>query len=122
MATQADVMNYIKNNYDYTNIAGGVLKLTFGSENGRSQLVFAYVGDAFLETYSPFATTDQITASQAFAANSSVFGLGLFENLYCLKQATLLESVDPEEIEVAFNTLAGVADGLEKNLGLGDNL
>ena len=122
MATKADVANYIKNNYNYEVIDGDVLKLTF-EDAGRTQLVFAFIGDAVLETWSPFARVDQISAAQAFNANQTVFGIAIFAgNFYCLKQASPIENIDANEIAVAFEILSSTADEIERNLGLGDNL
>ena len=123
MATQADVMNYIKNNYQHDVIENGVLKFEFNIDDTRSQLVFALVLDNALVTWSPFASKESITAAQAFNATlDSYFGISILADSYCLKHHAPLENIDSNEIEVAFESLALAADAHEAELGLGDNL
>lgn len=123
MATQAEVKTFIEANFNVEELENDLLKFTFeAGDSDRSQLVFAFIGPVWLESYSPFATTDQINAAQAINANDSVFGVGTIFDFYCLKQATAIENIDPNEIESALLGLAGSADTIEKKLGLGDVL
>ena len=125
MATQAEVKNFIAANFNFEELEGDILKFTFeGAEGfaGRSQLVFAYIGPVHLETYSPFAAEDAITATQALNANDSVFGVDIAFGKYCLKQATPVENMDTNELENALLGLAGSAGEIGRKLGLGDEL
>jgi len=74
-------------------------------------------------TWSPFASTESITAAQAFNATAeSFFGISIAWGNYCLKHNSPVENIDANEIAIAFESLALAADAHEAKLGLGDNL
>ena len=74
MATQSEVLNFIKSNYETEVLSGGDLKLVFDLGGGGSQLAFVDVTESNAQFSSPFATLDDVTAKQALEANSMAAG------------------------------------------------
>jgi hypothetical protein len=123
MATKAEVRAFLDKNYVLEEIEGGILKFVFRTDQDRTQLVFAVVDDVKAQFFSPFATTNDVSAEQALdAADSTSFGVKKFGSWYCIVNVNPLDNLDANEIEVSLNILSGIADEIEKNLGLGDNL
>lgn len=128
MATWLEVKDFIKSNYRIQSETDGTLTLVFDSESGRSQLVIVMgidgVGDlSSVRFFSPFARVDQIGPAQfANLARESVFGLAAVGDYYGLVHIALLENLDASEITTPLGHLTGQADGIERNLGLGDDL
>lgn len=121
MASKAEVIKYIKDNYSYTEIEGGVLQLVFDNGNGRSQLVFALVLDSFIHFTSPYANVEKVTSHRALEVNETFYGTKLYGNYYVLAHVAYLEDIDPSEIQRAFSVLAFAADELEAKIGKLDN-
>lgn len=128
MATWSEVKNFIKSNYRIQSETDGTLTLVFDSDGGRSQLVIVMgiEGAGELSSarfFSPFARVDQITPSQfANLAQASIFGLAAVGDYYGLVHTALLENLDASEITTPLAFITGEADGIERNLGLGDDL
>lgn len=124
MASQSEVLSFIKNNYPSENVNENMVKVVISWNDGRSQLVFAHVlPDATaMEVASPFGTMDAMSAEQAINANDSMFGVGVVGDWYALKHVVPIADIDQSEMDVAFKLLAETADELEKKLGFGDKL
>lgn len=123
MATQNEVLNFIKSNYETEVLSGGDLKLAFDLGEGRSQLAFVDVTEANAQFSSPFATVDDVTAKQALEANAEYsVGMQLIGNWYVIKHVVPLADLDASEVATAFELVANIADMLEKKLVGGDKL
>jgi hypothetical protein len=122
MATQTEVIQYIKSNYRYEEIEPGVYKLVFESGNGRTQTVFAVVKDSWLNVTSPYASVDKITADRALKVNDTIFGTQRYGDYFVLTHVAPLKDIDPSEIKVALGVTAEVADALEAKVSKQDNL
>ena len=123
MATKAETLSHIKSTYETQEISESLLKMTMVDNDGRSQLVFISVDDFKILVQSPFAKTSQITDSQAFDISSdSALGVGKLNDLYVVKHIVLIADLDPSEVTTGIELPMLVADGFEKELGLGDDL
>lgn len=123
MATQAETISHIKSKYPCEEINGGILKLVLVDSDGRSQLAFIHVDEYKMQVMSPFAKTSQITDSQAIdICESSSLGVGKLGDLYVVKNAVPIADLDPSEVSVGIENTMLMADGFEKELGLGDDL
>jgi hypothetical protein len=123
MATQAETLSHIKSSYQCEELDGGILKLILVDSDGRSQLAFIHVDEYKMQVMSPFAKTSQITDSQAIdICESSVLGVGKLGDLYVVKNAVPIADLDPSEVTVGIENTMLMADGFEKELGLGDDL
>jgi hypothetical protein len=123
MATQSEVLNFIKSNYETEVLSGGDLKLVFDLGGGRSQLAFVDVNESNAQFSSPFATLDDVTAKQALEANSEYsVGMQMVGNWYVIKHVVPLADLDASEVSEAFELVANIADMLEKKLVGGDKL
>jgi hypothetical protein len=123
MATKAEVRAFLQANYDTEEISEDHFKFIFTGD-GRSQLVFAMVGDQKMEIHSPFAPMDAITAQQAIdAADEKAFGIRKLGDLWWgFVNVVWIENVDPNEIQDSLGVVAAAADQVESKLGLGDDL
>lgn len=123
MATQNEVLNFIKSNYETEVLSGGDLKLVFDLGGGRSQLAFVDVTESNAQFSSPFATVNDVTAKQALEANAEYsVGMQLIGNWYVIKHVVPLADLDASEVSAAFDLVANIADMLETKLVGGDKL
>lgn len=116
MATRAETIQYIRSFNDVEDLGDGQFKTLVDTEGGRSQVVFMDVLDDLMVTYSPFATTDQITAGKAFGF-AVIFGIALIGDTYCIRNVSLLADIDESEIVNMVGLIAIRADEFEKNVG-----
>ena len=123
MATQNEVLNFIKSNYEAEVLSGGDLKLVFDLGGGRSQLAFVDVTESNAQFSSPFATVDDVTPKQALEANAEYsVGMQLIGNWYVIKHVVPLADLDASEVSAAFDLVANIADMLETKLVGSDKL
>lgn len=118
MATKAEVLSYLNDNYHFEPLGDDIFRFGFNLEGGRSQIVFAHLGDGFLFFTSPFASESAIPANLVYKLGAeSLFGSKRVGDYYHLVHLVLLENVDSNEIDVAIRMLANAADKLEKEIG-----
>jgi hypothetical protein len=122
MATQNEVIQYLKSTYSEITQDGENFTLRFDTGDGRSQLVIISVGENVILAASPFAKTGQITDSQALSASSLAAPVTKTDDYYLVSNGMMIRDIDPSEITfvIEFTTLN--ADKIEKSLGLGDSL
>jgi hypothetical protein len=121
MATQQEVVSYIKATFTYKEIEANVFLLPYELENGRSQQIFAYVDDYKIVVSSGFAKVSEITPQQAFdASEDSVWGIKTLGDHYVIRGTAFIADVDPSEILHTFLGVAMTADAAETKLGLSD--
>lgn len=121
MASELEVFNHIKSNYEFQELEKGTLQLEFQLGDGRSQLVFAAVNELGLLVSSPFAAQSDLSAMEALkAANGTPLGVKLFGEFYTLAYFAPIEDIDESEVDSALKLTAIFADGLEKDLVGGD--
>lgn len=123
MATKAEVISHIKSTFVVSSENEHMMFLNFFGDDNRSQGVFVAVDDYKMMVNSVFATTEDITAEQAFKAaeeNDTAFGIGRIGTLYVVKHLVQIADIDPSEVDGALRLTSAVADELEKELGLGD--
>ncbi len=122
MATVREIKQFIENTYNYEVLDGGLYKILFDGEDGRSQLVFVEVNDTWLNALSPFANMDDVTPKQALAANAEyILGMQTFGEMYCIKYVALIADLDESEVVTGLQFAAGIADDLEGKLVGGDS-
>lgn len=116
MATRAEVIQHIREYSDVEEIDNGFFKVVFDLEGGRSQVLFMEITDHLLIMMSPFATTDEITASTAFSF-ATVFGIALVSDMYAIRNVSLLADLDESEITDMAALIATRADEFEERIG-----
>jgi hypothetical protein len=130
MATWLEVESYLSSNYVVEKLDTSLIKLTFEVGDGRSQVVFVQgvlLDDdaaSYVSFASPFARVGQISAEQLVncMADNPIVGMSVFGGLYVMKNVAPLQNLDANEIEWPLTFVTGLADGLERSLGLGDYL
>jgi hypothetical protein len=120
MASQQEVIDYIKSNFNHETIQEFIVKIQVPLDTGRTQMVYAAVTDDELQVTSPVAWQDKVSADEVLAQNGSMFGVVSVNGAYALKHNTFIEDIDKSEIEKAFIVLAFYADELESALGFDD--
>ena len=106
------------------------MKLVFGLEDGRSQMVFVAglalddPDDAIVSFISPFARTDQLSPQGLVdcMVNNNALGVAIIGDWYALKNVAPLANLDANEIEWPLAYVTIFADKLERELNLGDDL
>lgn len=128
MVTWHEVKEFIRRNYVVSSEQGNLLALEFQTDRGRSQLMFVsgIEGSNDLDSvrfFSPFARTDQISPAQfAQLASDAIFGLAEQADFYGFVHNAFLADLDASEIHVPMNYITALADQVERQLGLGDDL
>jgi hypothetical protein len=117
MATAAEALNFIRSNYKTEQVSDRLLKMVFSFEDGRSQLVFVYVGDGMLVVSSPFADSSTSPAVALKIAEDTLFGIKVVANLYQVIHVVPTNDLDQSEVEFAIGSVAGAADVLEEQIG-----
>jgi hypothetical protein len=121
MATQKEVISYIKKNLHADEISDSQFKLVYDMGNSRSQIVFVIVGEYGMTILSPFAKTEDVTPKQALNASQDFgLGIGLDGETYVVKTIVPLADLDESEIHTGFDLVTGIADELEQALVGGD--
>jgi hypothetical protein len=120
MATQQQVLEYIRSNYKHEPVADNIVKLLVPLTSGRTQMVYAGVTEEELQVTSPVAWQEKVSADRVLEANESMFGIVSINGAFGLKHNTFLEEINESEIEKAFVVLAVQADELERSLGFND--
>lgn len=122
MATQNEVIQYLKTNYSELTQDGELYSLRFASGDGRTQNVVIQVTEKFLLAASAFATTDQLTDSQAIGVSNISTPVCKVGNFFMLSNVMMIQDIDPSEIHFVIEVTTLRADDLEKSLGLGDHM
>jgi hypothetical protein len=117
LATQNEVISFIKSNYTVNQFEENIFGLRFDLGNDRSQMVIVTVVEGMIATSSPFARIGQITDSQALAESSILAPICKFGEFYVTSKSMMLETIDPQEITSIMAITCYAADGLEKKFG-----
>ena len=120
MATQQEVVTFIRENYKHELFEGPVFKLTVETDQGRKHSVYAAVTAGEVQITAPVTMQNSITADQILDASTSMFGIVKVNGAYAFKHNVFIADIDESELTVAFVTLAQHADELEKSLGFDD--
>ena len=122
MATQKEVINFIKKNLNSEEVGEASFKIVYDLGDGRTQLLVIYVGEFGMNVSSPFATTEDVTPKQALnAAKDYGLGIGISGKFYEVKAFVLLADLDESEIHTSFDLVTSIADELEEALVGGDS-
>jgi hypothetical protein len=123
MATQAEAISFLKSNYKCEAVADDLFKVLVEYEDNRSQLVFVGIHDHVMVFNSPFASENDLTATQALnAVTNGLFGIKNIGGLYSLANLIFMEDLDASEFNKGIHFIAKTADDLEKSLVGGDRL
>lgn len=118
MATWQDVKQFMYRNYNIESDEGEILTLIFGSDGGRSQLIFLSPVGEYLRIFSPVAAEGQAHPGKVLSG-TGLFGATLFAGHYGLVHAQLLATVDDAELTEVLPLIAALADELESELSGG---
>lgn len=121
MATKIEVMNFLNQKYNFEHVSENLVKFVFEVNDGRTQLVFAWVSDDLMVISSPFAAEDAITPNLAFKlGEDTLFGIRKTAGMYQVTHVVPMGDIDESEIELGLGLVANAADSLESAVG-GDN-
>lgn len=130
MATWADAKAFFHSNFKLEELSDELLKIVFGLDGLRSQVVLvgvttANTGDGdeeWLDLSSPFASVNDVDPMVAlkFLEGRVCGGLGLVGDFLVLTHSLPLVNADPNEIIAPLRVLAVLADHLEQELTGGD--
>ena len=123
MATKADVIKYIRKNYQSRDLDGGALALVFNLEGGRDhQVIVDWSNEE--GTYTEFiglvCDWSPEAAVRLLEENTTILGVVKVGHWLAFKQSQLTETIDEEEIDSNLQGIAGVADNYEQKLTTGD--
>jgi hypothetical protein len=127
MATQQAVIEFLNSNYNVEMLDGGLIKVVFKFEDGRTQMVLVGFTEskpapALMITSSVFATTDDVSLKKALRASADgPLWVKLIGDLLAVTHAMPIADLDPSEIETGFSMVAVTADLLEQQLLGTDN-
>lgn len=123
MATQKEIINFIKKNLNPEEVGDSFFKLVYDVGNGRTQMLHVLVLELGMVVSSPFADTEDVTAKQALnAAKESVLGVGIIGDYYVVRTFVPIADLDESEIHTNFDLVTAIADELEEALGGRDDL
>ncbi|MEI6374679.1 MAG: hypothetical protein WCP26_12935 [Actinomycetes bacterium] len=123
MGTWNDVKAYVRQNFKTEDLGDG-LKLVFGLDGGRSQLVFLYQTGAWVTVASPISPIEKVDANMALvtsAMGTAPGGLAIDSGLVIYACTLYIDSIQGPELIEAIELVTLAVDGIEKELGLGDD-
>lgn len=128
MASWEQLKSYIASNYKVTSDDGGLVKLLFSTQNGRSQVVLVShsptgSGIEFAIIASPVANvgTVDLTPVLREASEYVVGGLVIYGDLLMVRHAVPLADLDTNDFEQPFHLVLGAADAIEAKFVGSDN-
>ena len=118
MATKIEVMNFLNQAYNFEHVSENMVKFVFDVNDGRTQLVFAWVSDDYMVISSPFAGEDEITPNLAFKLGEDIlFGIKKIAGTYQVTHVVPMGDLDESEIQLGLGAVAVAADSLESSVG-----
>ena len=123
MADWASVEKYIKGKYVVAEQDGDWLFLDFDLGQGRGQRVMITTTGNLVQFLSPFATLDDVSIEQVFAAmraESILFGITGVNDMLLVTHSQLLDTADQEEVDFGIQLVTDSADRLERLLSRRD--
>lgn len=125
MATWSELKSFVKSNYKVAHESDGALMLGFNTVDDRSQVIMViHVEQDFAPDFVTFASTVAKVGSvpaEKVMAEARIFGVGVFDDEYVVKDIVFLDDLDPSEVNSQFNLVAMAADLMEARLtGGGD--
>jgi len=123
MAEWASVEQYIKQKYVVSQQDGNWLFLDFDMGQGRGQRVMITTTGDLIQFLSPFATLDDVSIEQVFAAmraESILFGITGVQDMLLVTHSQLLDTADQEEVDFGIQLVTDSADRLERLLSRQD--
>lgn len=124
MATQSEIVNYLKNNFNVQEHSGNVVTLLKSWDDGRSQLVFVLVTDVSVVISSPIAELANVNLVNLIkvVGEQTPYGVRLVGDFVVISNAGLTATTDAVELAVPINIISELADELEKAITGGDAL
>ncbi len=129
MASWNELREYVEGKYKIADRADGMLKLLFGVEGDRSQIVLVArisnnnTGEEWVGISSPIGSVDSVDLAEAarLAFNVLCGGIVIIGDMVYLHHAAPLVNLDTNEFERPLSILVGQADKIEKALTGNDN-
>ena len=121
LTTKKDVVNYLKSNYGAELISDNLYKLLISWNDGRSQLVFVHVNDAFVNVTSPVGELAEVNLANlvSYVSDSTPWGVRMIGDWVCISDTGFTESMDAIELDVPIRFISEAADEIEKVVGNG---
>lgn len=121
LTTRTDVIQYLKSNYGAELIGEDLYKLVISWNDGRSQLVFVHVNEAFVNVTSPVGVLAEVNLTNlvSYVSESSPWGVRMIGEWVCISDTGFTESMDAIELDVPIRFISEAADEIEKVLADG---
>lgn len=127
MASWQELKGHIASNYKIADDQGSFLKLIFGVNGDRSQVVFVHhisnnSGEQWAAVESPIGPVAKVSLPDALEAISETVcgGLSRIGDLLTVRDSFPLANLDINEFEAPLHHVIGIADGLEAQFAGGD--
>ena len=119
MGTKADVIKYIRKNYQSRDLESGALAPGFNLPSGRDHQVIVHWNNeegSFTKFFGFVCEWSPDAAARVLEENNSIFGVAKIGNWVAIQQSQLTETIDEEEIDRALFGVANIADELEQQI------
>lgn len=129
MASWTELKSFIDSKYKIAEDSGNMLKLIFGLDDGRSQIVIVAkisndnTGEEWVGISSPIGPVASVDVAEAARRAFDVLcgGVVVISDMVYLHHAAPLVNLDSNEFVRPLSVLVGQADEIEKALLGGDN-
>lgn len=124
MASQLEIVNYLKDNFNVQSLDGNVVTLLQSWNDGRSQLVFVTIGEAAVVIGSPVAKVEDVNLDKLVevVSETTPYGVRIIGDYVVVSNAGITATTDAAELDVPISIIAEIADELEKAITGGDDL
>jgi hypothetical protein len=131
VATWDELKSYIQSKYSSADVSADALKMEFGTDGARSQMVFVFhlvdkTGEHWVQIESPVGEAGSVDAQRALDLMENVLVGGLSQltvgekSLLTIRHSLPLRNLDANEFEWPLATTVNTADAFEQQLAQGD--
>jgi hypothetical protein len=123
MQTWNDLKSYVRANYKVDDESPEMMRLTFGLDGGRRQIVFLFraatqSGTEWVQIESPIGSIDRVPfiPLMRLVAETVCGGVSSIDDMLVYRHAVPLADMDVEQFEAPLRMVTGTADNLERHL------
>jgi hypothetical protein len=115
LTTKNDIVNYLKTKYGATDHSDNFYSLEVKWNDGRSQLVFVFVGDNIVSVSSPVGKVSDVNIENLvkYVSDTSPWGVRIIGDWVTISDAGFTESMDAVELDVPIRFISEAADEIE---------
>jgi hypothetical protein len=120
MATQREVVDFIKANISVQETSENVFVTAYNLEGGRRQAVIIYVSEVMLVVSSRIAEVGKVSDAKVLEASGPLMPVWRDETHYYTAKSMPLDDIDPSEIHSMIQLTAIFGDKMEQQFGFAD--